>query len=330
LKKQAVYHTIFTSRGGKMMKSKNFPQKIAMLFLVLVLMLSSGLLFSQDWRGKGRITGVVLTEDGNPIPGVKVIFEHARYGAKFERYTDKKGKWVAANIRGGEWNIDFFAEGYEPKQISTTVSEVIRAKPMEIRLKRTEKSIVSEKVSELLVKGNELYSQRKYQEAIEEYQNILKENPELYIINKNIGNCYYELGDYDSAIKYYERVLEKEPDSEENLISLGNIYLEKGELEKGLSYFKQIDEEAITNPITFYNIGTSFFNKGEIDKSIEYYNKAITLDPNFSDTYYQLGLCYLNINEKEKAKENLNKFLELAPDSDKAATVREILKYLEK
>lgn len=313
-----------------MIKSKISPQRIPMLFLMLVLMLSSGLVFSQDWRGKGRITGVVLAEDGNPIPNVKVIFEHSRYGAKFERSTDKNGKWVAANIRGGAWNIDFIAKGYEPKQISTTVSEVIRAKPIEIRLKKTEKRIVSKKVSELLVKGNELYNQRKYQEALEEYQNILKEHPELRLINKNIGNCYYELGDYDSAIKYYERVLEKEPGSEEILINLGNIYLEKGELEKGLSYFKKIDEEAITNPITFYNIGTSFFNKGEIDKSIEYYNRAITLDPDFSDVYYQLGLCYLNITEKEKAKENLNKFLELAPDSDKETTVREILKYLDK
>lgn len=301
-----------------------------MLFSVLVLMLFSSPVSSQDWRGKGRIRGVVLTDDGKPIPNVKVLFQHARYGAKFELVTDKNGKWLAANIRGGEWNIDFWAEGYEPKKISTTVSEVIRAKPIEIRLKKTEKSIVSEKVSELLVKGNELYNQRKYQEAIEEYQDILRVHPEIYIINKNIGNCYYELGDYDSAIKYYEMVLEKEPGSKDNLIALGNIYLEKGELERGLSYFKQIDEEAITNPLTFYNLGTSFFNKGEIEKAIEYYNRAIALDPDLSDAYYQLGLCYLNTNEKEKAKENFNKFLKLAPDSDRAATAREMLKYLEK
>jgi tetratricopeptide (TPR) repeat protein len=312
-----------------MMNSKNYLTKIAILFTVLVLMLFSSLAFSQDWRGKGRIRGVVLTEDGQPIPNVKVSFEYVRYGAKFETATDKNGKWVAANIRGGEWNIDFSAEGYVPKQISTTVSEVIRAKPIEIVLKRTKKSIVSEKVSELLVKGNEFYNQKKYEEAIEEYQNILKENPMMYIINKNIGNCYYELGDYDTALEYFEKVLEEEPDSEEILVTMGNIYLEKGELEKGLSLFQQIDEEGITNPLTFYNIGTSFFNKGEIDKSIDYYNKAIVLDPNLSDAYYQLGLCYLNINEKEKAKENLNKFLELAPDADKATTVREILKYLE-
>lgn len=301
-----------------------------MFSLILVFILFSSLVFSQDWRGKGRIKGVVLTEDGKPIPNVKVIFEHSKYGAKFELLTDEKGKWVASNIRGGEWDIDFWAEGYEPKKISFPVSEVVRSKPLEIRLKKSEQQIVSEKISALLVKGNELFDQKKYKEAIEEFQSILKENPELYMINKNIGNCYYELGDYDSTIKYYEIVLEKEPKSEEILITLGNIYLEKGELEKGLSYFKQIDEEAIASPLTFYNIGTLLFNKGKADMAIGYYKKAITLDPDLSDAYYQLGLCYLNINENEKAKENFNKFLELVPDSEKAPTVKEILKYLEK
>jgi len=306
------------------------PRKNLMIFSILVLLLFSSLGFSQDWRGKGRMGGVVLTEDGQPIPNVKVLCQHATYGAKFELSTDEKGKWVAANIRGGEWYIDFMVEGYEPKKISTAVSEVVRGKPIEIALKRTKKSVVSEKVSKLLVKGNELFDQKKYEEAIQEYQNILMENPGIYKINQNIGNAYYELGDYDSAIKHYEMVLEKEPDATEVLISLGNIYLEKGESEKGLDYFRKIDVESITDPVTFYNIGTSFFNKGEIDKAIEYYNKSVTMDPTLSDAYYQLGLCYVNLNEKDLAKESFQKFLKLAPDSEKASTVKEMLKYLEK
>lgn len=313
-----------------MVKLKKSIPKKSLLFSVFILLFFSTLAFPQAWRGKGRLRGVVLSEDGKPIAEVKITLELVSYGTMLELTTDENGKWTAANIRGGEWNIDFWADGYEPKRISTTVSEVLRSKPIEISLKRTEKSIVSEKVSELLSKGNELYTQKRYEEAIEEYKNILEANPGLYVINRNIGNCYYELEDYDSAIKYYEKVLEEEPDSEETLITLGNIYLEKGELEKGLSYFEKIDEEKITNPLTFYNIGTSFFNKGKIDKAIDYYSKAISLNPDLADAYYQLGLCYINANEKLKAKDNLTKFIELAPDTDKAATARKLLEFLDK
>lgn len=300
------------------------------LCFLLASMVLSTLVLAQEWRGKGRLRGVVLTEDGQPLPGVKVILVHVQYGAEIEFITDEKGKWVAANIRGGAWNIDFSADGYEPRQISTTVSEVLRSKPIEISLTRTEKSIVTDKVTTLLASGNALYEQKKYQEAIQEYLNILEQNPTLYIIHKNIGNAYYELGDYDTAIEHYELVLDEESDSTEVLIALGNMYLEKGEIEKGLGYFDQIDMEKITNPHTFYNIGTSFFNKGEVNEAVEYYYRAIGLDSNLTDAYYQLGLCHLNLNEKEKARESFQKFLELAPDSAKASSAKEMLKFLEK
>ena len=309
---------------------KSLRTRYAWICFLLGLMMLSALVLAQEWRGKGRLRGVVLTEDGQPVPGVKVILMHVQFGAKIEFITDEKGKWVAANIRGGAWNIDFRADGYEPRQISTTVSEVLRSKPIEISLKRTEKSIVTDKVTALLASGNALYEQKKYQEAIQEYLSILKQNPVLYIIHTNIGNAYYELGDYDSAIKHYQLVLNEEPDSTEVLIALGNMYLEKGEIEKGLGYFDQIDMEQITNPHIFYNIGTSFFNKGEVNKAVEYYNRAIGLDSNLSDAYYQLGVCHLNLNEKEKARESFQKFLELAPDSAKAASAKEMLKFIEK
>jgi tetratricopeptide (TPR) repeat protein len=313
-----------------MVKRKDFPMKARIFTSALVLIMLSCSAYAQDWRGRARIRGVVLNEDGNPIPNVKVIFMLDAQEAKFELSTDKNGKWQAANIRGGEWHIDFKAEGYETRQISTNVSELVRAKPIEIRLKRTEKNIISENLSQLLAKGNELFNSEKYEEAIEEYQTIFEKNPEFYMIHKNLGNAYFELGNYDLAIEHYKLVLKRQPESTEILIALGNTYLEMDELEIGLNYFNQIEEEAISNSLIFYNIGTSFFNKGAIQKAVEYYSKALTLDPNLSDAFYQLGMCYININEKEKAKLNFRKYLQLAPDGDNAVTARDILKYLEK
>lgn len=299
--------------------------------LLIIFVLISLVASAQDWKGKGRLRGVVLTEDGKPIQGCKVILTSSRFiSANLEYITDKKGEWKAPMIRGGVWNIDFVAEGYEIKKISTTVSEVLRGKPVEVKLKRTEKSVVTEKVTGLLVKGNELFNQGKYQEALEEYKRIEAENPLFYQIHQNIGNCYYELGDTAKAIEHYQIILKNDPQSTEALISLGNIYLEKGDLEKGLSYIKQIKEEGVTNPLTFYNIGTLFFNKGKTDLSIEYYAKAIELDSNLSDAYYQIALCYVQKNDKEKAIQNFEKFLEIAPDSPKAANVKNMIEYLKK
>ncbi|MFB0564741.1 MAG: tetratricopeptide repeat protein [Candidatus Aminicenantaceae bacterium] len=299
--------------------------------LLIIPVLISSNLFPQDWKGKGRVRGAVLTEEGEPIVGCKVILTSPRFtSANIEILTDKKGEWKASMIRGGVWNIDFVAEGYEIKKISTTISEALRGKPIEARLKRAKESVVIEKVSGLLQKGNELFNQGKFQEALEEYKKIKAENPDFYQIHQNIGNCYYELGDTEKAIDHYQIVLESDPQSVEALVSLGNIYLEGGELEKGLSYIKQIKEEDITTPITFYNIGTLFFTKRKTDLAIEYYAKAIAKDPNLSDVYYQIALCYVQKNDKEKAIENFEKYLELDPESPKAPDVKNMIEFLKK
>lgn len=310
------------------MKKKKNSVRIHNLLIILILIFVAA--SAQDWRGKGRLKGVVMTEDGEPLEGCKVILTSPRFNVNLEFLTNKKGEWKASMIRGGVWNIDFMAEGYEIKKISTTVSEILRGKIIEVRLKGTKKSVVTEKISGLLVKGNELFDQGKYQEALEEYKKIAVENPLFYQIHQNIGNCYYELRDVEKAIEHYQKVLEKDPQSVEVLISVGNIYLEEGDLEKGLSYIKRIKEEGITNPLTYYNIGTLFFNKGKTDLALEYYAKAIELDKNLSDAYYQIALCYVHKNDKEKAILNFEKFLEVAPDSPKAASVKSMIEILRK
>lgn len=60
-------------------------------------------------------------------------------------------------------------------------------------------------------RGNEFYRGGRFQEALSEYENILKqeyESPELYF---NIGNTYYRLGKTAPAILAYERARRLRP-----------------------------------------------------------------------------------------------------------------------
>ena len=289
--------------------------------------------YSQEWKGRGRIEGVVLGEDGDPIARAKITLTHAEMKAKINKTTNEKGEFLATWIKGGLWHVDVEAVGYIPRKASYQVSEITPNPPMEIILKKTEKTVVREDLVEtvkgLLLEGNELFEQKKHEEALAIFKEIAEKVPELYQINLNIGNCYYEMGDYDSAIPCYKAVLEKEPENNDALVSLGNVYLEKGELEKGMELFNKLSDEGAASPIALYNIATNLFNKGEPEAAARYYEQALDLDQNMADAYYQLGLCYLNSNKKEKAKESFLKYLELKPDSDKAQQVKAFLEYLD-
>lgn len=70
-------------------------------------------------------------------------------------------------------------------------------------------------------KGNDLYQNGKYQQAIAEYENIIKEDkqqsPELYY---NLGNCYYKLNKVAPSIYNYEKALVLKPGDPQTLNNL--------------------------------------------------------------------------------------------------------------
>jgi tetratricopeptide (TPR) repeat protein len=267
------------------------------------------------------ISGTVKSEDGKPIEGAKVILIFSEDGTKYELTTDKKGKWMKANLRSGRWTIGFMAEGYEPQNLNVNLSAIRDNKPVDIRL-----SPIPESPLKI---GDELYEQKKYGEALQEYQRALEENPDLNQAYEKIGLCHYRLDDYDKAIEAFERMLEREPDSQETLINLSAIYFERGELEDGMKYFKKIDEESLTDPNTFYNIGILLFKNGEIDMALDSLTKCITLDPTYVNGYYQLGLVNLNKGNMEEVKKNLQKVIEIAPESENAALAKKIMEQIE-
>lgn len=263
------------------------------------------------------VEGTVKSEDGKPIEGAKVILIFSEDGTKIELTTDKKGNWRKPNLRPGTWTIGFIAEGYEPQNFTVQLSAIRKNPPMDIRLAPIPESPFS--------KGDDLYKQEKYTEALQEYQGVLTENPDLYQAHDKIGLCYYRLDDYENAIEAFKLMLEKEPQSKDTLINLSAIYFEKGDLEKGMKYFKQLDEKTLTDSATFYNIGILLFKNGQIDMAIDYLQKCLALDPNSVDGHYQLGLANLNKDDMEEAKKNLAKVIELAPESEMAALAKKIL-----
>lgn len=64
-------------------------------------------------------------------------------------------------------------------------------------------------------KGNALYQQGKYNEAINFYQGILNDGKESAEVYFNLGNCYYKLNKVAPAIYNFEMAKKLDPDDKE-------------------------------------------------------------------------------------------------------------------
>jgi tetratricopeptide (TPR) repeat protein len=88
---------------------------------------------------------------------------------------------------------------------------------------------ISDNVSKLKEKGDALYKQGRYQEAIEYYDRALAMDPNDVSALNNKGNALGDLGRYQEAIEYYDRALAIDPNDADALYNKGNPFVILGD-----------------------------------------------------------------------------------------------------
>lgn len=73
-------------------------------------------------RGMGRLNGVVVGDDGQPIDGVAVKAPVSGGGA-LESKSGDAGKWAIGGIGKGEWTVEFEKPGFETKRMKVIVQK---------------------------------------------------------------------------------------------------------------------------------------------------------------------------------------------------------------
>ena len=299
-------------------------------FLLMIYLMFGCLAVAQDYKGKGRVQGIVTDEQGKPIEGVKVKLFSVRASQGFSTVTDSQGVWKANWIRSGQWNVDFEKVGYAPKKISMQISEFKRNPDIEVALKKVEGLIVSEALEAELSKGNELFDQEKYDEARAVYEKMLADNPDAYIINLNIGNCYFQQEKYEQAVAFYQKVLETDASNINAVLGIGNCYANGGDNDKALEWYSKIEFDKIDDVTVLYNIGTNYYNLSKYAEALKYYKRTVELQTDFLDGIYQLGLANLTLGNNAEAIAHFENYLEKDSESQRAEQVRGFLEYLKK
>lgn len=293
-------------------------------------LLLTGALSAQDYKGKGRLLGTVTDEQGQPLEGVTVKLFSLRVQQGFEIKSGPDGRWTAAWIRGGVWNVDFEKVGYAPKKISIEVNEYGKTPEVAVTLVKIEGLAVTDEIKDLLGEGNRLFEEGQYDQAEAKFREILDKNPEAYPVYQNLGNCHFARENYDLAEENYLKVLEKDPRNTDALVAVGNCYSNRGDSAKALEWYGKVEFEKIDDPIVLYNLGTSYYNNSDFQNALKFYAKAVDKQKGSTDALYQLGLTYLSLQRNAESIAVFEDYLKVDPDSPRAGQVRAFLDFLKK
>jgi tetratricopeptide (TPR) repeat protein len=307
-------------------------KKFITCFACLAL-ITAGALYSQ--QGRGKIRGLVLDEEsGQPIPDVTVKMFIASLNMQFQPspVTAKDGTWNANFLRTGMWTLEFEKVGYASQTISHNVvyeAGVIRD-VLTVKLRMIKGLVVNNTIFAEAKKADQLLQQKKYAEARAILEKIIAEDPQTYVLYKNIGSTYFAEENYEEAIKAYMKVYEKTPERADVVAAIANSYNNLGNKAEAATWYAKLTVGDVQDIDTAYNAGVCLYNSGSTAEAADYFKKSVTIDPAFADGYYQLGMASVALNKTEEAVDAFKKLLELAPDSPQAETAKSIMEALTK
>lgn len=286
-------------------------------------------LTAQENMGRGRVTGTVVDEKGNPVEGALIVAESLQSKAKLEGTSDKKGHFAIAGFGTGGWRITASKDGYLKSFVEMGVSQLKANPPLSLTLKKVTgmAAFFQDKAStDLFDKGNQLIEEGRYDEAVKVFEEFLAKYPEIYQARLNIGSCFLKKGDLEKAASEFQLVLDKTlqtlgsynrdvATSIRALSGLGEIALKKDDFESAQKYFREALDVSPEDETAAYNVGEIFFSNQKVDDAIKYFELAIQIKKDWSKPYYRLGIVYLNKGDFAKSLECLNKFIQMDPEN---------------
>jgi tetratricopeptide (TPR) repeat protein len=294
--------------------------------------------------GKGRINGVVVDENGQPLEGVSIVVKSMESTTEFQSYSDKKGRFAVVGMGTGRWRITATKKGYNSSYIDTYVRQLVRNPPVNFKLTKLAEfspRMADEEAFKLFDRGNLLLKEEKYDEAIAVFEEFLTKYPEIYHTHLNIGTCYLKKGELDKAEAELKLVMDKtlenlgdyKKDPQASLrafTGLGEIYIRKEDFETAQKYFAQALGISPEDEVAAYNVAEMLFSHQKVDEAIEYFELAIQIKKDWSKPYMKLGYAFLNKGDLDKSLEYFNKFILMDPENPEAPTVKNIIATIEK
>jgi tetratricopeptide (TPR) repeat protein len=122
-------------------------------------------------------------------------------------------------------------------------------------------------------------AEKRYEAAIETYQDLLKEEPKNALFMNMTGIAYLDLGNYNQAKKYFLRASKADK-----------------------KYSSAVN-----------NLGMVYYHQRNFRRAIREYQKAAAIDPNQAGTHANLGFAYYNTNKFTEAALEFQKAIEIDP-----------------
>ncbi len=183
----------------------------------------------------------------------------------------------------------------------------------------------------VLSAAEKFVQQGKLQNAIAEYEKVLKNDDKDLTVNNTIGDLYSRLGDSEKAIECFKKV--------------GDAYAAQGFTVKGIAMYKKITklqptvdsslklaelytQQGLFNDARaqYLQVAEDFMKAGDLDQAVRLFQKVLEMDPENVPMRVKLAEVYVRLGKKKEAWEIFSAAAESLRARGSLAAAEDLLK----
>jgi tetratricopeptide (TPR) repeat protein len=284
---------------------------------------------------QGRVTGIVRDERGEPVRGATIIAENPDASpSSFTSSSDDRGRFAIIGLRSGLWTFragapGFTTDGGELNVRAGTNPQITFSLQKLITPPSALGSVAPRDLQAALARADALYNKQQWDDAIEEYREILERSPSLSVINLQIGAAYRSKKAYDEAIAAYNALLKVDPDNDKAKLGIATASVEKGDLETAERTLESAAQTPGAAREVFFDLGELKRARSQSDEAVKAYERAAQADPAWGKPRFALGQLAMDRGDAEAARKHFQVVTEVDPVSPEASQAAAMLRQLD-
>ena len=163
----------------------------------------------------------------------------------------------------------------------------------------------------LAFKGESYAEEQKYVEAIYNYKELIKKNPNFPGVHFALGEVYYNKVDYPNAEREIRLALQEDPNHPRANYYLADILIKGQKMTEAIPLLKIVISGSPQFMMGYFQLGKCYAAQGKIQEALQLLLKALELEPNEKMAHYQLAQLYKRLKQPEKVQVHMEIFEKL-------------------
>ena len=187
------------------------------------------------------------------------------------------------DINNKNKNVNLTNETNSNTEIKIIESKVTKIQQSDVSEIKKQQDIKQDNLEKIWKIGYDEFFAKKYEQAIETENKVIKEDPTFYKAYAVLGIALAYNGDFINGMKQIDESLKLKPDygyARFNKALANELF---GHYDEAIKWYKK-DLEVENFEWSYYGIASIYGRKGDVNNTIKYLKLAIDINPNIKNT----------------------------------------------